>query len=837
MDKNISFGRWLSARRHLLDLTQDELARRVGCSVVTIRKLEADERRPSKQVAERLATSLGIAEAEHAAFLTFARSETLGDAADLPLPSATPPPSLPSAFPTPLTALIGREQDLAAIRNELLRHNTRLLTLVGSPGIGKTSLALAVAHQIQAAFIEGVVFVALAPVSDPDLVIDTIAQTLGVKEIGDQPLLAVLQTHLRDRRQLLVLDNFEQVLGAASGIAELLTSCPRLKVLVTSRAALRIRGEQLYHVPPLLLPDLAQLPPMSALAQIPTVALFIERAQAVQPSFRLTAANAAAVAEICTCLDGLPLAIELAAARVKLFSPEALLKRLDRRLAVLVGGPRDVHTRQQTLRNTIAWSYHLLPTDEQALFRRMGVFSGGCTLEAIEAVCKTHNDRTLDIVEGVTELIDQSLVWQREKSDGELRFGMYETIREYALEQLEVADEAQLIERQHRHFFVGFAEQAASELMSTRQVPWLLRMVEERDNLRAVLTWCQGALESSEGRDGVAGEMGLRLIAALVLFWVYHGDVTEGRKRAEEILKQSQRQNHTPARTKILAHAGAFAWMQGDFVAARSRLAESIAMSRAEGDNQVLAFALSLLGRLDWLEGDNALARSRLEESVALFQGLKLQDTWGLALALGMLGETLLTDGEVANARHLFEQCLALSQSIHDNWNLAWALVSLGRVAWYEGDSGTAGSLADEGIALLRTLGNNWGLAHGLAFLGTVKHAQGDEMRARTSFVESLELFRQMNDQRGICLCLLGFANLAVAQRRLARAIHLYSAVEVLADTVKFKMDDVSRSVYERNVAASRAELADVFTAAWITGRAMTLEQAITYALSDDTLL
>src|SRR5215213_2377992 len=379
MELETSFGRWLRARRRALDLTQDDLARQVGCAIITIQKLEADERRPSRQLAERLADKLMVAPDDWAALISLARAEPSLD----PAPAQAPvsllrvPERPPANLPTPLTRLIGRKQDLAALRNALLRSETRLLTLLGPPGIGKTRLSIAVAHEVQAAFTDGAFFVALAPLGDPTLVLVTIAQTLGIKENAGQLLLETLKAVLQAKRLLLVLDNFEHLLAAAPLVVELLEACRGLKALVSSRAALHVRGEQLYALPVLLLPNLTQRPAIGTLARIPAVALFVERAQAVLPHFTLTKENTAVVAAICVRLDGLPLAIELAAARIRLLPAEALLARLEQRLSMLTDGARDLPSRHRTLRAAIAWSYDLLDAGEQALFRRLGVFVGG----------------------------------------------------------------------------------------------------------------------------------------------------------------------------------------------------------------------------------------------------------------------------------------------------------------------------------------------------------------------------------------------------------------------------------------------------------------------------
>ena len=453
MSDIISLGLWIKRRRKALDLTQDALAALVGCSKDLIAKIEGDARRPSREVASLLATHLQIAADERVAFIQVARAElgayrlappaqsvargafvpaqSVSRAADTPGQRHT---ARPNNLPTPPTVLLGREQEVADISTLIRRRDVRLVTLSGPGGIGKTRLSLQIAAELIEQFADGVYFVDLAPIRDPQLVSTAIAETLGVRETGAEPFLARLKDHLRDKRMLLVLDNFEHVLDSAVLVAELLRAAPGLKALITSRAALHLSGEHEFVVPPLAVPGSAHLPALDQLSQYAAVALFRERVQASQPSFQVTNANAGAVAEICVRLDGLPLAIELAAARAKLFAPEALLGRLSSRLALLTGGPRDVPARQQTLRNTIDWSYNLLSAGEQALFARLGVFVGDCTLEAAVAVCNTDGDLPLDTLDGVAALVNQSLLQRDVHADGEPRFRMLETLREYALE-------------------------------------------------------------------------------------------------------------------------------------------------------------------------------------------------------------------------------------------------------------------------------------------------------------------------------------------------------------------------------------------------------------------
>ncbi|HEY0069990.1 MAG TPA: tetratricopeptide repeat protein [Chloroflexia bacterium] len=856
-----TFSQLLKERRKALDLTQEDLAERVGCSIWTIRKLETGDRRPSRQVVELLADALRVPADQRPAFSNLAR--TSSGAGEFVVHASNGAASqTPGNLPVSPTPLIGRKAEVEKARTRLLTDGVRLLTLVGPPGIGKTRLALEVAGELLDEFGDGVFFVPLAPVSAPPLVASTIAQVLGLKETSDESVDATLIQHLRHAKALLVLDNFEQVVSAAGLVGDLLARCPELKVLVTSREALRLRGERQFNVPPLALPGEGQLPTVEALAGYAAVQLFVERAQAVS-NFRLTEENAGAVATICARLDGLPLAIELVAARSKLLPPKAILSRLmgpgaDGRasLRLAAGGARDLPPRHQTLRAAIEWSYDLLEEGEQKLFARLGVFVGGSTIAAAEAVCNARGDLPIDPLEGVESLLDKSLVRQSGQEDEDVsidwepRFEMLETIREYAKERLEGSGEEEQIRYWHAEYYLALAETAESELRGPQQGEWLERLEQEHDNLRAALQWSLGqpqanrpndSNESDESDEGEKNdervEIALRLCGALGRFWEMHSHLTEGRKWLDMALERgtgtaaSAASAASPAaRAKALSGAGTLARYQGDFARARLLFDESLALRQALGDKKGIAASLNNLGTVAWGMGDYATARLLFGESLAVRR--ELGDKHSVAGSLSNLAAVCRHLGEHDEARRYQEESLALMRELGNKRGIATALNNLGGVAWGQGDYATARQLFEESLALEREIGHKSGIADGLCNLGEVLTAQGDYAAARPLHEESLRIRQELGDRWGYAFSLEGFARLAHSQGEARRAAQLYGAAEVLRQAMSSPLSPGDHAKQELIINDLRSQLGEVdFSAAWNTGQAMPLEEAVAFAL------
>ncbi len=741
------------------------------------------------------------------------------------LPSDFPPlkslASSPNNLPIQLTSFIGRSTEIGELKQ--LLSEWRLITLTGPGGSGKTRVALQVAAEMSESFRAGVFFVALATITDPRLVASTIAQSLGLTETTGRTIVDSLKDYLQGKSLLLVLDNFEQVIPAAPLVADLLVACSALKVLVTSREGLRLSGERVYSLPPLALPSLTPLPPLESLSHNAAVELFVQRAQAVRPSFRITHDTAPAVAEICHRLDGLPLAIELAAARIKLLPPRAMLARLEDRLEFLTGGARDTPARQQTLRNAIAWSYALLDESEQELFRRLSVLVGGCTDAAVEAVAGDQPARVL-VLDQLGSLVDKSLLSQVEGIDGEPRFVMLEMLREFGLEELEASGEQETIRHRHASFFLALAEQAEASLGGAEQVQWMERMEQEHDNLRAALEWSTTA----QGTEQISW----RLAGALGHFWEVRGHFSEGRERLSAILSKENAQGRTAARARLLARAAELAYRQSDYPATLSLAGESLAIGREIADKPGIASALIKLGNAATEGGDYATASGYLEEALTIWR--ELEDKHGTARALISVGWAALRSGDYPLANARLEEALGLSRELGETRSMGFELSGLGEVALRQGDYVRATRLLEASLDLRRQLSNKWGVGVSLGTLGWVAMREGDWNRAVARLGESLEVRREIGDMGGSAWCLERLAEVTLAQAQPEKAARLFGAAAALRASIGSVIDPADQPEYDRRRTSLRAELGEErFAAAWDEGRAMTLGQAVAHALED----
>jgi len=724
-------------------------------------------------------------------------------------------------MPLQLTSFVGRERELAETV-ELLGE-TRLLTLTGPGGCGKTRLAMMAAERVADEFEGGAGWVWLASVSDYALVPETVAAALGMREAPGLSPAEALVEYVGDRELLLALDNCEHLVESCADLADiLLRSCSGLKILATSREALNVPGEISWLVPPLSLPDPRVPSGPEALSRYGAVRLFVERATASAPGFALTADNAPAVARICERLDGMPLAIELAAARVRVLSPDQISDRLDNSLGLLTGGSRTAASRHKTLRDTLGWSHGLLPEEEKVLFRRLSVFGGGFDLRMVEGVCAGGGLAEEDVLPLLSRLVDKSLVMVIDRQD-EARYRLLTTVRQYGEEKLRLSGEETEIRRRHARFHLDLAERAGPELTGPNQEEWLDRLEGELGNLRAAMRWSLGAGESGDA------EVGLRLAGALWRFCYLRGYYEEGRGWLERALGKEA--SPSP-RAGVLTGAGVLALLQCDYERAEERLGESLALYRKLEDRQGEASALQVLGSVARERGLYARAEGYHEESLALWR--ELGDESEGARSLNYLGFAAWLQEEFGRAVELCTETLGMFRRLGDSEGVVWALISLGSVALYGSDRARAETLLEESLATSRHAGYREGIAWSLNQLGVAAYRRGDHGRAETLLQESLRVHRDLGDRWRIASVLEGLAEVACSRGLIERSTRLFGAAETLRETISTPVPPCERADRDLGVSAARAGLGeDAFARAWARGRALTLEEAIVSASRD----
>lgn len=806
-----TFGQWLKKQRRALDLTQAAFAAQAACSTSTVKKIESGALVPSKELAEMIAQVLGAPANERAAFVRFARG--LGPSPERHSPPALPPGTVRPAMPAPLTSFIGREREVLAGINLLRTPDVRLLTLIGPPGAGKTRLGIAIASAVDADYADGTGFVSLGAVEDAALAPAAIAQALQVADRSGQSILDTLRNYLRGKTMLL-LDNFEHIMPAAGIVPLLLETSPGLKIIVTSREPLKVYGEQEFPVTPLELPDLDRLPALQTLRRCPSIALFVERARAARHDFELTAGNAYSVASICVWLDGLPLAIEMAAARVKWHSPEIVLAQLSQRLALAAASPRAMTARQQTLRDAIDWSFELLSETEKRVLTTVSVFADRFSAEAAGAVCDEALMPPGGIDAVLRSLAEKSLLVYESSDGAETRFGMLNVIREYARDKLEQAGLLSVTHQRWAARCLALAREAQPHLCGPRQQEWFDRLDAEFSNLRAVIDWC--ATHDPAG--------GLEIALALQWFLYARGHLSEARLWLVSLLHPPEA-GAAAMPASLLASgrclAGFFAWQQGDHAQAVALSSQALDHFQESGDRLGAARALYNLGSVALLQSDYPRAAECLSESAALFQ--QEGSAHDLAIALNDLGLVTKDQGHFEQARAHHEESLRLHRQAGNPRGIAQSLLRLSIVAYWQAQFQRAAGLSEQALALNQHLGNRAGMAYCPDMLGASLHKLGDTARAAGCLTEDLRLFQELGDRMGMALVDCAIGTLRLEQGDPARAADHFTEALRLSEAI----GDKWRAAFALEGLAGALAGSHPIAAARLFGAAQALREAI----------
>jgi predicted ATPase/transcriptional regulator with XRE-family HTH domain len=866
--EQLSFGDWLRHRRKALDLSREGFADLVGCSAATIRKIEAEERRPSAQIVERLADILDIPQDERTAFLRFARGDWKFAPAETTqqAPWRATTPAARSNLPATTTSLVGRELEIAQVHEYLLRKDVRLVTLVGPPGIGKTRLSLETARLALTDFPDGVFFVALAPLEDPALIATVIVQALGYVEAKNLPPKKTLVSGISEKQMLILLDNCEHLIEEATLLTqELLAACPQLKIIATSRESLRLPGEWLYNVPTLDLPEASSPVDTETAEKFPALMLFVERACAVRSDFTLNPGNIRAVASICAHLDGLPLAIELIAARMRWMSPQQLLERLQDLFVLSADGMRTVPARQKTLNNAIGWSYDLLSYEEQKLFACLSLFSGSFTLPAAESIfSEMFTEKTVSDL--VVSLSDKNLLQHTFDARDEIRFSMLVTIRLFASQRLIESGQAEVLRERHAIYFLNLAEEADKHVHGLEQVEWMDRLEAELDNLRTALEWwlSNGATEKL-----------LRLFVALGWTWFVRWLPSENRSWYHKIRALPDVANYPDLYAHMLHKAARQEWREGNLNEARSLGEESqaiwlglgedgehglaevlcslgqiesyikerihLAISYFEqsfelyqkwGDRWGMGFARVNLGMMAAAADEKDLALVWLKQSLNLFR--ELGDPWGTARASRALGVLCLEQGDYEDANLYFVQQLKLDEGSGFKEGIMVAMLHLGRLHSYQRHYDRAEYYYKQGLSLSREYGFGYDTNYARYELGLLALQRNNYPLSIQFFTDYFNSFKESSDKISACNFFIGSAAVAGGQNRPERAAKLYGAAQVIFDTTDYHILPFDRAELERHIRIARDQLGETnFEALAAEGRAMTMEQAITYELEN----